>query len=68
MTIDFAALELMKLLLKIEPPVSDMSPLDPSLRDRDMEFRTMKIITDLGDKALVNVVHWAKQVPGTDLL
>ncbi|PIK58754.1 estrogen receptor-like receptor [Apostichopus japonicus] len=58
------ALELMKLLLKIEPPVSDMSPLDPSLRDRDMEFRTMKIITDLGDKALVNVVHWAKQVPG----
>lgn len=58
------ALELMKLLLKIEPPVSDMSPLDPSLKDRDMEFRTMKIITDLGDKALVNVVHWAKQVPG----
>ncbi|XP_072182261.1 steroid hormone receptor ERR1-like [Diadema setosum] len=58
------AAELTKHLLKIEPPVSTLGPIDPSLKDKDPAFQAMKIITDLGDRALVNVVQWAKQVPG----
>lgn len=59
-----SAAELTKHLLKIEPPVSTLGPIDPSLKDKDPAFQAMKIITDLGDRALVNVVQWAKQVPG----
>ncbi|XP_071833805.1 estrogen-related receptor gamma-like isoform X2 [Apostichopus japonicus] len=58
--------ELISLLKNIEPLPTPGTPSSkvPELQNKDAIFRVIAISTTIADKALVNTVAWAKQIPG----